>query len=284
MRGSGSLASGLLIGLIVATTVFGALVLSVRGSQPVAISELPLPTATIQVAPPSPTAAISATPPAVTSSLAAPSATPTATPTSCPIPPDWQRYSVGPFDTLSSIAQRFNLTPDQLMQSNCLSEASVTMGQTIYVPPFRPTSTPVPCFPPFNWARYIVQPGDTLSSIAYRYGISLYTLMLANCLSTTYIYYGQTLFVPPFYPIVTPTPTPIVPTFTPTIPPTDTPTPLPTTPVITDTPVPTDTPAPTDTPVPTDTPAPTSTPEPTTAPTEPPANTPEPPPTENPTP
>jgi type VI secretion system secreted protein VgrG len=297
MRGLRSLSSGLMIGLIVAATVFGALVLSVRGSQPVAISELPIPTVTIQNVFLTPTPTRGVTPPATTASAAAPSFTPTPTPTICPIPPDWQRYSVGPFDTVISIAQRFNLTPDQLVQTNCLNQLSVSMGQTIYVPAFRPTPIPVSCFPPFNWYGYIVQPGDTLSSIAYRYGISLYTLMRANCLSTTYIYYGQTLYVPPIYPSVTLTP--IIPTFTPTppigsltptIPPTDTPTPLPTTPAITVTPGPTDTPAPTVTPAATNTPeptvAPTDTPAPTAAPTEPPppTNTLEPPPTANPTP
>src|SRR5512136_1100134 len=106
MRGVRSLSSGLLTGLIIAATVFGALVLSVRG-QPTSISELPIPTATLQITftVPTPAAtpthvAAQATPTLVT---AAPSATPTSTPTICPIPPAWQRYIVGPFDTLISI-------------------------------------------------------------------------------------------------------------------------------------------------------------------------------------
>ena len=240
MRGARSLSSGLFIGLIIAATVFGALVLSVRG-QPAAISELPIPTVTLQIDFTSPTPAVtptrSATQAVPTFATAAPTATPTPTPTICPIPAAWQRYIVGPFDTSISIAQRFNLTPDQLLQANCLDTPSVTMGQTIYVPGFKPTPTSIPCFPPFNWARYIVRWGDTLSSIALRYGISFYTLMRANCLSTTYIYNGQMLYVPPVLPHVTFAPTPIVPTFTPTppvvsltptIPPSDTPTAPPT--------------------------------------------------------
>ena len=276
MRGIKSLTGGLLIGLIIAATVLGALVLSVRSGQSNLISELPVPTVTLQTTSASPTATQAVTPsPFVSSVTPLPSSTPTPTPTICPIPVDWQRYIVGPFDTLISIAQRFNLTPDQLMQANCLNTPSVSMGQTIYVPGFKPTPTTVPCFPPFNWIVYIVRPGDTLSSIAARYGISLYTLMRANCLSTTYIYYGQGLYVPPIYPIVTMSPTPIIPTFTPTppigtftptIPPTDTPTALPTTPAITVTPGPTDTPSPTATPGPTNTPGPTATSAPTDTP------------------
>jgi hypothetical protein len=48
MRGVRSLSSGLFIGLLIAATVFGALVLSVRG-QPTSISELPIPTVTLQI-------------------------------------------------------------------------------------------------------------------------------------------------------------------------------------------------------------------------------------------
>ena len=92
----------------------------------------------------------------------------------------------------------------------------MTVGQAIFVPAFQPTPTQVPCYPPFNWASYIVQPGDTLSGIAQRYNISLYALMRANCLTTGYIYVGQYLFVPWTNPIVIFTPTPIIPTFTPT--------------------------------------------------------------------
>ena len=117
------------------------------------------------------------------------------------MPADWQRYIVGPFDTLAFIAQRFNLSPEQLARANCLTQPSITVGQALYVPGFRPAPTVVPCYPPFNWAVYVVQPGDTLSAIAQRYGISLYTLMRGNCLTTAYIYAGQRLFVPPTFPI-----------------------------------------------------------------------------------
>ena len=306
MRGVRSLSSGLLIGLLIAATVFGALILSVRSPSNL-LAELPIPTVTLELVFVSPTpTATSIAKPSVTPAISpTPTSTPSPTPTACPLPADWQRYIVGPFDTLPLIAQRFNLSPGQLAQANCLAQPSVTVGQAIYVPGFRPTPTLVPCYPPFNWASYIVQPGDTLSAIAQRYGMSLYTLMRANCLATGYIYAGQRLFVPPIYPIGTFTPTPIIPTFTATpivsltptatspvdMTPTPTP-PITPTPSITMTPGPSETPAetptltpvPTDTPVPTgtaipvstDTPAPTSAPAPATTlpPTEPPTNSP----------
>ena len=43
---------------------------------------------------------------------------------------------------------------------------------------------------------YTVQPGDTLFSIAARYGVSVNALMQANNLSSFYIYVGQTLRIP----------------------------------------------------------------------------------------
>ena len=293
MRGFRSLSIGLVTVFIVTATVFGALALSVRG-QPITINELPMPTVTLQFDVASPTSLPTLTggaPQVVPASVTA-SPTTTPTPTICPIPPDWQRYIVGPFDTLNSIAQQFNLTPDQLAQSNCLGNPVVTAGQTIYVPGFKPTPTSVPCSPPYNWTPYIVQPGDTLGSIAARYGISVYVLMRANCLNTTYIYYGQLLHVPWYFPVVTSTPVPIIPTFTPTPPiasltptiqPTDTPVVIPTTPAGTVMPGPTDTPATTDTPAPTHTLAPTVTPTelppPTSTPAPPSTNTSAPPPT-----
>ena len=221
MRGLRSLSSGLFLGLSIAATVFGALILSVRGPLAASISELPIPTVTLQTVFVSPVPARTPAPRASAHPLSPQPSdvspqTPTPAPTMCLIPADWQRYSVGPFDTVTSIAQRFNLAADQLVQANCLGQPGVTVGQTIYVPGFKPTpSASVPCFPPSNWSRYVVRPGDTLSSIAMRYGISVYTLMRANCLSTTFIYYGQALYVPPTGPIVIYTPAPIFPTITP---------------------------------------------------------------------
>ena len=221
MRGLRSLSSGLFLGLSIAATVFGALILSVRGPLAASISELPIPTVTLQTVFVSPVPARTPAPRASAHPLSPQPSdvspqTPTPAPTMCLIPADWQRYSVGPFDTVTSIAQRFNLAADQLVQANCLGQPGVTVGQTIYVPGFKPTpSASVPCFPPSNWSRYVVRPGDTLSSIAMRYGISVYTLMRANCLSTTFIYYGQALYVPPTGQIVIYTPAPIFPTITP---------------------------------------------------------------------
>ncbi len=284
------LAIGLLAGLIVIGTVLGSLALSVQHSVGNPI-EIPIPTITLEII-----SAVSPTPmPRATLTVAptstvplSPTVTPTSTPTACPIPADWQRYVVGAFDTLLLIARRFNTTVDQIAQANCLLQPIVSVGQTIFVPPLGPTPTLAVCYPPFGWLPIVVRPGDTLSSIAQRYGISVYYLARANCLSSTFIYAGQTIYVPPFAPIATFTPTPIAPTDTPTA------TPIPTT-IAPTTVVPTiETLTPTVTPpsetvtppTPTDTPTPTETPMslPTDTPTPPPTNTPAPLPTDTPTP
>ncbi len=58
--------------------------------------------------------------------------------------------------------------------------------------------TPIPvCLPPAGWVAYSVQQGDTLGRLAASRGTTTRALMQANCLSTTTIYPGQTLNVPP---------------------------------------------------------------------------------------
>jgi LCP family protein required for cell wall assembly len=56
--------------------------------------------------------------------------------------------------------------------------------------------TPLPCIPPNDWVILVVQEGNTLYSIARRYGADVDTLMLVNCLNTTTIFVDQRLYVP----------------------------------------------------------------------------------------
>lgn len=296
------LIQGLALSAIVIATIAGAVLLS--GPKTVAqTSSLPSPIASAAPAatatPTSTRSAIELTPTAIqhatsiyTSTYTSTStATPSPTATACPIPIGWQPMTFGPFDTLFSLAAKFNVTPDALAQANCLSGYAISAGQTIYVPSTTPTATTAPCYPPYWWTIYIVRRGDTLSSLAVRYNISIAQLQIANCLTTTLIYAGQPLRVPPIavYPTSTPTfipsatptdmptatftltPEPTIEptseptlesTITPTIAPTDTPTSEPPTPTDTYLPTPTDTPVP-----PTDIPTLAPTSEPTFMPT-----------------
>lgn len=56
--------------------------------------------------------------------------------------------------------------------------------------------TPEPCVPPVDWGIHVVQAGNTLYSLARRYGTDLETLMRVNCLNTDTIFLDQRLYVP----------------------------------------------------------------------------------------
>ena len=184
------------------------------------------------------------------------------------------------------------------------------------LPTFEPTATPTPtkkptkapplprtasCSKPKKWVNYKIQRGDTLSSLAIRYGVTVQKLKTTNCLRSNTIYAGATLWVPFQYsptatrrptktkaPTQSPTATQTRMTVTPTTtgstaapPATDTGTPgsptATTGPTGTTTP-PTATTEPTETPVPpTDADPPTNTPAPPTDTPVPPTKTPVPP-------
>jgi hypothetical protein len=106
------------------------------------------------------------------------------------------------------------------------------------IPTRQPAPTQVGCTPRGDWtAFYIVQQGDTLSSIARLYGVTVSQMQQANCLANpNNIIVGLSLRVPFIRntntpgPTSTPSPTPTPPpTFTPTTPPklSDTPVPVP---------------------------------------------------------
>jgi len=107
------------------------------------------------------------------------------------------RYTVKAGDTLGSIAWRFGTTVQALATANNLSNIdSIFVGQVLNVPgggesvPF----APAPVYECGGF--YTVAAGDTLSAIAWRYGVSVTALKAANNLSADTIYAGQQLCVP----------------------------------------------------------------------------------------
>ncbi|MFN2242805.1 MAG: LCP family protein [Anaerolineae bacterium] len=59
-----------------------------------------------------------------------------------------------------------------------------------------PAITPPACVPPSDWGIYLVEQGNTLFSLARRYGTDVETLMHVNCLNANTIFVGQRLYVP----------------------------------------------------------------------------------------
>jgi LCP family protein required for cell wall assembly len=74
---------------------------------------------------------------------------------------------------------------------------AVEVAPTQTIPAASPTPvTPPPCVPPDDWGVHVVQEGNTLDSLAQRYGTDVDTLMRVNCLNTFTIFGGQRLYVP----------------------------------------------------------------------------------------
>jgi LCP family protein required for cell wall assembly len=114
------------------------------------------------------------------------------------------------------VAQAVGLTlpaPTPTFTPSTLPVAPPALESTLpFTVPIEATSpgpvTPPPCVPPDDWSIHIVQWGNTLYSLARRYGTDVDTLMHVNCLNTHTIFIGQHLYVPG--PPATPTvPTPL---------------------------------------------------------------------------
>jgi LysM repeat protein len=128
-------------------------------------------------------------------------------------------------DTLSGIAWQYGTTVQALMSANGISNPDyIYVGQVLMIPgcgqppvppppppPGPPAPGPHPPAPPCGQS-YVVQPGDTLSGIAFRYGTTVQALARANGLYYPYtIYPGQRLHIPcgrPPHPVPPVEPTP----------------------------------------------------------------------------
>ena len=100
-------------------------------------------------------------------------------------------YVVQPGDTLSEIAQRFGTSVDALVRANGIDDPDLILaGQILCVPP-RGEQQVLPTEP------YIVQPGDTLSSIAEDFHLSVDDLVRFNRIrNPDLIFVGQIVCAP----------------------------------------------------------------------------------------
>ena len=103
-------------------------------------------------------------------------------------------YTVQSGDSLSRIARRYGVSVSSLAAVNGLSwNAWVYSGQRLRIPG---GSSPAPAPAP-STGSYVVRRGDTLTSIALRYGVSKTALASANGISwTSWVYVGQRLTIP----------------------------------------------------------------------------------------
>ena len=94
-------------------------------------------------------------------------------------------------ETLSSIARRYGTTVQALATSSHIANPNlIYVGQRLVVPC---GATP----PPAGGQVYVVRHGDTLSGIAYRFGVSAYAVARVNKLQNpNLIYVGQRLVIP----------------------------------------------------------------------------------------
>lgn len=122
----------------------------------------------------------------------APAAVPTAAPaapTTAPPASGTIYHTVRAGENLYRIAQRYGTTVEAIMAANGIADArSLKVGQVLLIPVGGGTT---------GTGAYVVQPGDTLYSIAKRFGTTVETLAALNGLAPPYtIKVGQSLVIP----------------------------------------------------------------------------------------
>jgi len=119
-----------------------------------------------------------------------------------------KKYTVVRGDTIGAIAKKFKVTTSAVLKANKLNWSSVIYpGQKITIPgttttapptttnPKPPVDNPTP--PVAVNGTHVIKAGDTLSSIAKKYGVTLNALLKANNLkATSTIYAGKSLVIP----------------------------------------------------------------------------------------
>ncbi|MBR3660556.1 MAG: LysM peptidoglycan-binding domain-containing protein [Bacilli bacterium] len=101
-------------------------------------------------------------------------------------PSDYIIYTIKKGDNLYSIAKRFNISLNDLINFNEMSSTLLTIGDELLIPTNNSNLD----------ITYIVKPNDTLYSIAKRYNISINMLKNKNNLENNMLQIGQKLIIP----------------------------------------------------------------------------------------
>lgn len=98
-------------------------------------------------------------------------------------------------ENLTLVARRYGVTTTAIVQANGISNPNyIYAGQTLIIPASSTSPAPPPTGPT---SSYVVQRGDTLSAIAYRFGATVNSIVSLNGLvNPNLIFAGQTLRVP----------------------------------------------------------------------------------------
>ncbi len=101
---------------------------------------------------------------------------------------DYVIYTVKVGDNLYRIANNYNVSVDEIMRINLLTSDLLSVGQKLRIPIVLNNDDS-------QYTTYIVRSGDTLYSIAKRYGMTVNNLMAINNLEGTNLKIGQVLKV-----------------------------------------------------------------------------------------
>ncbi len=132
--------------------------------------------------------------------LKIPGAPPSGVPAPAASPATTSIYVVQAGDTLNAIARRFNTTVAELMRLNNLKNPDrIVVGQKLVVPATG-GAVPGPDTAPVTGTQkrtHVVQKGETLLSIARRYGVTVQAIQQANNIANPdLIFPGQVLIIP----------------------------------------------------------------------------------------
>jgi LysM repeat protein len=125
-----------------------------------------------------------------------------------------ETYTIADGDSLSTIADRFGVTVEELMEANGISDpTALTVGQVLVIPDAQvagapdtateppPEPAPTEASAPTDVPQqqiHVVQEGEIPETIAAQYGITADQLMAANGITDpTSLYIGQELIIPP---------------------------------------------------------------------------------------
>ena len=126
--------------------------------------------------------------------LRIPVATPVAPPVTPPTPPTgYFNYTVVSGDTLYLLSRRFGTTVDAIKSLNGLTSDALSIGKVLKIPSVSP---PITTPPAANFINYTVRPGDTLYTLATRFGTTVNAIMTLNNLTSSALSIGQVLLIP----------------------------------------------------------------------------------------